>query len=108
MSFTDIAKRFADASPGTDTFKAFYKDAFQLMKADVDNAGLYFIVGIVAQSFVRNYEDQGLAPEFVNAAKAILVGYNAKVCQGLVSPPAERLRLIGEVASDYEWNVHDF
>lgn len=108
MNFKDIAQRFIDAPSGTDTFKAFYKSAFELMKSDIDNAGLYFVVGVAAQSFVRSYEDQGLAAEFVDGSKAILVGMNDKVIQALASDPEVRLRLLGEVANEYEWQVTTF
>lgn len=108
MEFMDIALRFERSESGTDSFKAFYKDAFELMKLDPDNAGLYFIVGVAGQSYVRTYEDQGVTAEFADAAKATLVGFNAKVVQALASAPDIRLRLLGEVATDYEWNVHSF
>ncbi|MFT3719687.1 hypothetical protein [Pseudorhodoferax sp.] len=108
MSFPEIAQRFAETSSGTDAFKVFYKEAFKLMQADPVNASLYFVPGIAAQSFVRNYEDQGITTEFADRSKAILVEFNAKIVQALASDPAERLRLLSEVALAYEWNVHDF
>jgi uncharacterized protein YjeT (DUF2065 family) len=36
------------------------------------------------------------------------VGFNAKLVEALAAAPQERLRLLGEVAIDYEWNVHSF
>jgi hypothetical protein len=108
MNFQEISRRFADSSAGTDAFKVFYKEAFQLMKTDPDNAGLYFVVGIAAQSFVRTYEDQGITIEFADNAKATLAGFNARIAEALAAEPARRLRLLGEVAIDYEWNVHDY
>lgn len=108
MSFQDAAARFERAESGTDSFKILSRDAFQAMKDDAPNAGLYFVIGIAAQSYVRQYEDQGVTPEFADRAKAILVGYDAKIVQALAADPATRLRLLGEVAVDYEWQVHDF
>ncbi|MGJ7530293.1 hypothetical protein [Variovorax sp. GB1P17] len=108
MAFQDIAQRFDSAPSGTDAFKSFYKDAFDLMKADPENAGLYFVVGIAAQSYVRTYEDQGISGEFADAAKATLSGFNAKLLEALASQPPTRLQLLGEIAIAYEWNVHDF
>ncbi|VTU42681.1 hypothetical protein [Variovorax sp. RA8] len=108
MDFKDIAQRFERAESGTDAFKAFYKEAFQLMKTDPENASLYFVVGIAAQSYVRTYEDQGVAAEFADRAKATLVGFNAKLIEALASEPAMRLKLLSEVATDYEWHVADF
>lgn len=108
MAFQDIAQRFDSAPSGTDAFKSFYKDAFALMKTDPDNAGLYFVVGIAAQSYVRTYEDQGISGEFADAAKATLSGFNARLVEALASAPQKRLQLLGEVAIAYEWDVHDF
>ena len=108
MSFQEISMRFARAESGTDSFKLLYKDCYQLMKSDPDNAGLYFVVGVAAQAYVRGYEDQGVSSEFADHAKAILVGYNNRLVQALGADPATRLRVLGEVAIDYEWDVHDF
>lgn len=108
MNFHEICSKFADASSGSDAFKVFYRDAFQLMKIDPENAGLYFVVGIAAQSFVRMYEDQGVTTEFADAAKATLVKLNAEIVEALATNPEKRLRLLGEVAIDYEWNVSAF
>jgi hypothetical protein len=108
MNFADIAERFAQSSSGTDAFKVFYKDAFGLMRSDPDNAGLYFVVGIAAQAFVRKYEDQGISVDFADQAQATLKGFNAKLIRALQAEPAERLRLLGEVAIDYEWHVPSF
>lgn len=108
MNFADIAARFAQAPSGTDSFKVFYKSAFDLMKSDRENAGLYFVVGIAAQSFVRSYEDQGISAEFADQAQADLAAMNATLVTALRSEPAEKLRLLGEVAFDYEWNITAF
>lgn len=108
MKFADIAERFGNSASGTDAFKIFYKSAFDLMKSDPENAGLYFVVGIAAQSFVRRYEDQGISTEFAEQAKATLDGFNTKLIQALQAEPAERLHLLAEVAIDYEWNVSSF
>lgn len=108
MSFQDIAARFERAESGTDSFKTLYKDCFQLMKDDPDNAGLYFVIGIAAQAYVRKYEDQGISGEFADRAKATLVGYNTKLVQALACDAATRLHRLGEVAIDYEWHVPDF
>jgi hypothetical protein len=108
MNFQDAAARFERAESGTDSFKMLFKDAFQAMKDDAPNAGLYFVIGVAAQAYVLKYEDQGVTPEFADRAKALLVGFNAKIVQALASDPATRLRLLGEVAADYEWQVHDF
>ena len=57
---------------------------------------------------MRRYADQGVAPEFADKAKAILGGYNAKIVEALAADAGTRLRLLGEVALDYEWQVQDF
>ena len=108
MNFQDIEERFERAQSGTDSFKILFKEAFQLMTSDPDNAGLYFVIGIAAQAYVRKYEDQGVMPEFADHAKTILAGYNTKIVQALASDAVTRLRLLGEVAVDYEWNMPDF
>jgi hypothetical protein len=78
------------------------------MKNDPDNASLYFVVAVAAQAYVRGYEDQGVSSEFADHAKAILVGYNARLVNVLDADPATRLRVLGQIAIDYEWEVHDF
>jgi Tat protein secretion system quality control protein TatD with DNase activity len=108
MNFQDVAARFERAESGSDSFKTLFRDAFDQMRIDADNAGLYFVIGIAAQSYVRRYEDQGVDPEFADKAKAILVGYNTKLVQALASDATTRLRLLGEVAIDYEWHQPDF
>jgi hypothetical protein len=108
MNFAEIAGRFQKTSSGTDAFKVFYKSAFDLMKLDPENAGLYFVVGIAAQSFVRRYEDQGISEEFADKAQATLDSFNSKLIQALQAKPAEKLRLLGEVAIAYEWHVSSF
>lgn len=109
MTFAQIAAQFAAAESGTDSFKQLYKDSFHLMEAGgVENAGLYFVIGVAAQAYVRRYEDEAVPVEFANHAKEILEGYNAKVLQALGADPATRLRLLGEVAADYQVKVAEF
>lgn len=108
MTFNELAQRFDQTNSGTDAFKFFYRDAFALMKGDRDNAGIYFLAGVAAQSFVRTYEDQGITTEFADAAKATMSALNAKLLTALASEPAQRLKLLGEAACDYQLDVHDF
>ena len=108
MNFQQITDQFKDSTLGTDAFKALYKSAFDLMKADPPNASLYFVIGTAARAFVMRYEDQGLSSEFVDEAKATMHRMNEKILTALASEPAERLRLASEVAMDYEWNVTAF
>ena len=108
MNFQEIAERFEQDNSGSESFKALFKGAFQTMQSDPENACLYFVVGVAARAYVRKYEDQAISAEFADRAKSIIVGYNGKVCQALVADPATRLRLLSEVAIDYEWNVTNF
>jgi len=108
MTFHAIAQTFAAANSGSDACKALYQDAFALMKADPTNAALYFVVATAAQSFVRQWEDQEITADFADRVKAILMRYNATLTQALAASPEERLRLAGEVAVDYAWQVRDF
>ncbi len=108
MNFDESAGRFEAAESGTDSFKLLYKDAFRLMKEDAPRAAFYFVVGVAAHGYVVQYEDQGVSPEFADKAKAILVGFNQKIAKALALPSDAGLRLLGEVTSDYQFNVHDF
>jgi len=108
MNFKETCDRFAAGHSGTDAFKALSRSAFDLMKVDQENAGLYFVVGVAAHSFVRQYEDQGITAEFADGAKATMVALNAKLAAALDAEPAQRLRMLGEVATEYEWNVTAF
>ena len=108
MNFQDAAVRFEHSGAGTDDFKRLYKDAFELMSSDAENAGLYFVIGVAAHSYVTLYEDQGVSGDFSDQAKAILVGFNATILRALAADPATRLRLLGEVATDYQLRVHEF
>lgn len=108
MTFQEITQRFAQSESGSDSFKKFSRDAFELMKQDTVNAGLYFVVGIAAQTYVIKYEDQAVAPEFADRIKATLEGFNRRLLAALALAPAERLRVLGEVAVDYEWNESAF
>jgi hypothetical protein len=108
MKFQDIAAQFAAAESGTDSFKKLYKDAFHLAEAEVENAGLYFTIGVIAQAYVRRYEDEAVPTELANRAKTLLEKFNGKIVKGLESDAAARLRLLGEVANEYQSQVHDF
>ena len=108
MNFQEAAARFEQSGAGTDDFKRLSKDAFELMSDDAGNAGLYFVIGVVAHSYVTQYEDQGVSGEFSDQAKAVLVGFNRKINQALASDAATRLELLGEVASEYQLRVHEF
>ena len=57
---------------------------------------------------MRRYEDEAISAEFADRAKALLVRFNGKVVQGLASDAAARERLLGEVAHEYQAQVHDF
>ncbi len=108
MSFPTLAEAFARSGAGTDDFKRLYKGAFDLMKSDSANAALYFVIGVTAHAYVTQYEDQGVAPEISEAAKNALVAWNAKVTEALAAAPAERLALLGDVATAYQFDVHNF
>ena len=108
MNFQEISTRFENDLSGSDAFKLLYRGAFDLMKSDLDNAGLYFVIGVAAQAFVQKYEDQGITVEFADNAKATMVALNTRILAVLAAEPAQRLRILGEVATEYEWNVTAF
>lgn len=108
MNFQDIAAQFAVAESGTDSFKKLYKDSFHLAETEVENAGLYFTIGVIAQAYVRRYEDEAVPTELANRAKALLEKFNGKIVKGLAGDAATRVRLLGEVANEYQAQVHDF
>lgn len=108
MTFKEIAQRFEQSESGSDSFKFFFKDVFELMKSDPYNAGLYFVVGVAAQTYVIKYEDQAVDPEFADRAKATLEGFNERLLGALEKSADDRLRILGEVAVDYEWKVDAF
>ncbi|WP_332747794.1 hypothetical protein [Hydrogenophaga sp.] len=108
MTFQHIAQTFAQGLAGTDQFKAFYKGAFALMKADPDNAALYFVVGVAAHSYVQKFEDQAVDPAQADQAKATLDAFNARLLESLSQAPEKRLAAVSAVALDYEWNVQAF
>jgi len=108
MTFQDIAATFEAAESGTDSFKRLYKDAFHLAETEVENAGLYFVIAVIAQAYVRRYEDEAVPTELANRAKGLLQGFNAKIVRGLAGDAQTRLRLLGEVANEYQARVTDF
>mgnify|MGYP001061236169 FL=1 len=108
MTFKEIAQRFERSESGSDSFKIFYKEVFNLMKSDPQNAGLYFVVGVAAQTYVIKYEDQAVDPDFADRAKSTLEGFNKRLQEALEKNADERLRILGEVAVDYEWKVDAF
>lgn len=108
MNFQEAAARFEHSESGTDAFKLLYKEAFELMRSDSANAGLYFVIGTAAQSYVRQYEDQGVSGEFADYAKTVLQNFNTRVLQALASDAATRLAMLGEVAVEYQWKVREF
>jgi hypothetical protein len=108
MTFQQIAAQFEAAESGTESFKRLYKDAFHLAESSAENAGSYFIIATIAQAYVRRYEDEAVPSELADRAKALLTRFNAKIVQGLGSDAATHLRLLGEVAHEYQAQVHDF
>ena len=108
MNFQDAADRFGNSGAGTDDFKRLYKDMFELMSRDTANAGLYFVIGTAAHSYVAQYEDQGVSSEFSDRAKEILVGFNNKIAQALTADASTRLAVLGEVAAEYQLRVAEF
>ena len=108
MNFQATAAQFAASESGTDSFKTLYKDAFHLVETDTENAGLYFVIAVIAQAYVRRYEDEAVTTELANRAKALLQRFNAKIVEGLDADAATRLRLLGEVAAEYQVQVADF
>ncbi len=108
MNFHETAARFETSGAGTDDFKRLSKDAFELMGSDIENAGLYFVIGVAAHSYVTQYEDQAVSGEFAEHAKAILVGFNRKLSQALLSDAKTRLLTLGEVAAEYQLHVTKF
>ncbi|MDB5803421.1 MAG: hypothetical protein JWN73_743 [Betaproteobacteria bacterium] len=108
MTFKEIAAQFEAAESGTDSFKRLYKDAFHLAESAMDNAGSYFVIATIAQAYVRRYEDEAVPVDQANRAKALLMRFNAKIVEGLNSDAATHLRLLGEVANEYQAQIHDF
>lgn len=108
MTFEEIAQQFSHSQSGSDSFKLLYEQSFDLMRHDPDNAGLYFVVGVAAQTYVIKHEDQAVAPEFADRAKATLERFNNRVTAALQMPPAQRLRALGDIAVDYEWHEDAF
>ena len=108
MNFQDATTRFEQSDAGTDDFKRLYKDAFDLMKSDRANAALYFVIGVAAHAYVIQYEDQAVTAELAEGAKRTLVGFCKKGCQSLAADAETRLALIGEIASEYQFDVHSF
>ena len=108
MTFAHIAQQFADAQSGSDSFKQLYESAFELMQEDAENAGLYFVVGIAAQTYVVKHEDQAVAPDFADRAKASMERFNSRVAAALAMPATERLRALGDIAIDYQWHEDAF
>ena len=108
MTFNDVAARFSAAESGTDNFKQLAHDAFALMKSDSGNASLYFVIGIAAQAYVRKYEDQGVTGEFADHSKTTLEELNATIARALAADVPERLRLAGQAAAHYYFDVTSF
>lgn len=108
MTFSEIAQAFESGAGGTDQYKSFYKGAFELMKTDPANAALYFVVGVAAHSYVNKYEDQAVDPELADQAKGRLDGYNRILVQALGQDAGQRLQAASKIATDYQWNVHDY
>lgn len=108
MIFQNTAAQFEKSAGGTDDFKRLYKAAFDLMKSDAGNAALYFVIGVAAHAYVIQYEDQAVTAERAEAAKAALVRFCRKAVQALGADPADRLALLGEIASEYQFDITDF
>ncbi len=108
MDFRTISKDFLEASIGTDAFRELYKNCFNLMKEDKDNALIYHLIVSMARSYVLTYDDQPVKPESALKSKALLEHYNSKVELALDSDAESRLKILGEIATEYQFDIHDF
>ncbi len=108
MTFQALAARFEKEESGSDSFKGFFKEAFDLMKTDAAHAALYFVPAVAAQSYVRNYEDQAIEPAFADHAKATIVGYNRQIVAALAGDAAAKLACASAISLAYEWDERDF
>lgn len=108
ISFPEVARIFEQRESGSDSFKFLFKSAVDLIKSDSEHAVFYFTIYAAAHNYVQSYEDQGVAPEFSEMAKRALVGLNSKVVLALSSSPEIALKLLNEVAYEYQINIHDF
>ena len=108
MNFAEIAAKFESADTGTDTYKEFYKDLYKLMPIDKENAALYFVMAIIAQAYVRRYEEEAVQKFFADKVKARFERFNRNISQGLVSDSTTRLAMLSEIALEYELEISEF
>ena len=108
MTFDELAANFRNSPSSIDAVKLLYRGAYELMKTEVDNAGLYFVIGVAGQSFVRSWDDQELTVEFLDKSKSEIEGLLDTLLRALHSEPAEKLRLLGQAATEYEWHIKGF
>ena len=108
MNFSEIASKFESSDAGTDTYKEFYKDLYKLMAVDKGNAALYFVIAIIAQAYVRRYEEEAVPKFFAEKVQARFSRFNKRINEGLASDGAVRLAIISEIALEYELEISEF
>ncbi|MCC8378165.1 MULTISPECIES: hypothetical protein [Xenorhabdus] len=108
MIFDEIKDRFASAGIGTDAFRELYRETFDLMNEDKDNAVIYFLVGVAARSYVLRYDDQEVDPDFAEQSKILMEGFVEKIALSLKQSFEKRIKIASEVASDYHWKTSSF
>ena len=108
MDFTAIAEKFSTSSAGTDSFKELHKNLSLLIAKDNENAALYFVLAIIAQAYVRRYEDQAVPSDFAQRVKARFLNFIEKIQHGLASDSATRLTMLNEITCEYELTIAEF
>ncbi len=102
MNFSESIARFAGQAPGTDSFLDI-KNAMQLLiQQDPAHASGYFLIYGFARAYVLLYEDQGIAPEFAQAAKQQLLSYMQRLEQAFSTNDAgAQLEALNWIVNDY-------
>lgn len=108
MDFKTVSEIFLESSIGTDSFRELYKNSFLLMKEDQENAIIYHLIGTMARSYVLVYDDQPIKPENALKSKALFEHYNNKILKALEGDAESRLKIVSEIAIEYQNDIHDF
>lgn len=102
MHLKQIADAFEAAAPGTDAFLAVKDGTRALIARDPDHASAYYLLYGFARSYVLLHEDEGISPEFAEAARHQLLGYLRRIEAAVPLGPAVLLDVMNGVVRDHE------
>ncbi|WP_375739442.1 hypothetical protein [Pseudomonas boanensis] len=102
MKFSEMVAHFAEALPGTESFKLAKNDCEAIIRDEPSQAAAAFLIAGFCRTYVLLYEDQALSMEFAQRNKEQLLYYMRYLDHALgINDPVVAYQAINEVVQQY-------